>query len=309
MSHDLRPPAPASVPNVEDGPDTWLGVPKLLTSSAKPEACLVQIYPTGPGMGSRFALGDKSQTLGREQDCDVRLNDQSISRHHARIQAGPDGHFVVDLASTNGTFVNDQRVRTAPLRDGNYLGIGNYIFRYLAGGNIESEYHEEIYRLTIIDGLTGIHNKRYLMEFLDRELSRSARHERPLAVILFDLDRFKEVNDRFGHLAGDKTLREVVGCVATAIRKEELFSRYGGEEFVIVLPETTREGALQVAERIRQLVEGYRFNYEGQSFEVTVSLGVAATLGGEAIDPVELIRQADANLYLAKSAGRNRLVG
>src|SRR5207237_10447404 len=139
---------------------------------------------------------------------------------------GPEGYYLEDLQSTNGTFLNDQPAAMSKLRDGDYLRVGNCIFRYLAGGNVEAEYHEEIYRLTIIDGLTGIHNKRYLLEFLDRELSRSARHQRPLSLILLDLDRFKEVNDRLGHLAGDKTLREVVACISTAIRKEELFSRY-----------------------------------------------------------------------------------
>src|SRR5947208_12516043 len=108
------------------------------------------------------------------------------------------------------------------LKDGDYLRVGNWIFRYLTGGNVEAEYHEEIYRLTIIDALTGIHNKRYLLEFLDRELSRSARHHRPLALLLFDLDLFKAVNDEIGHLGGDFTLRELAGCLKNAIRKEEL---------------------------------------------------------------------------------------
>jgi diguanylate cyclase (GGDEF)-like protein len=232
-----------------------------------------------------------------------------VSRRHARIQGGAEGHFALDLQSTNGTFVNDQPASTTKLKDGDYLRVGNWIFRYLAGGNLEAEYHEEIYRLTIIDALTGIHNKRFMMEFLDRELARSARHQRPLAIVMFDLDHFKSVNDRFGHLGGDYTLRELANCVKTAIRREELFARYGGEEFAVVLPETTQIGAMELAERIRQLIESHGFEYEGKPFHITISLGVYVTTGDASLTPSDLIREADLNLFNAKNAGRNRVSG
>ena len=185
---------------------------------------------------------DTPVVLGRGNDCDIRINDHSVSRRHARIQPGADGYYAVDLQSTNGTFVNDVPASICKLKDGDYLRVGNCIYRFLAGGNVEAEYHEEIYRLTIIDALTDIHNKRYLLEFLDRELSRSARYARPLALIMFDIDRFKAINDELGHLGGDFTLRELAACVKGSVRKEELFARYGGEEFAIVLPETNLEG-------------------------------------------------------------------
>src|SRR5262249_26417075 len=190
---------------------------------------------------------------------------------------------------------------------GDYLRVGNCIYRFLAGGNVEAEYHEEIYRLTIIDALTDIHNKRYLLEFLDRELSRSARYTRPLALILFDIDRFKTINDELGHLGGDFTLRELSAIVKGSIRKEELFARYGGEEFAVVLPETTRDGAVQAAERIRSLVEKHSFQYEGKAYPVTVSVGLATTTGDDTLTPSEIIRQADEKLYQAKNEGRNRV--
>jgi diguanylate cyclase (GGDEF)-like protein len=186
--------------------------------------------------------------------------------------------------------------------------VGNHIYRFLAGGNVEAEYHEEIYRLTIIDALTDIHNKRYMLEFLDRELSRSARYARPLALILFDLDRFKSINEDLGHLGGDFTLRELAAVVKSHVRKEELFARYGGEEFAIVLPETTLEGSIQVAERIRDHVEKHLFQYEGKAYPVTISVGLAATSGGEVLTPSDLIRQADEKLFQAKHEGRNRVV-
>jgi diguanylate cyclase (GGDEF)-like protein len=269
------------------------------------EACLVHIYPTGPGMGSRYPLGDTPVVIGRGNESDIRINDNSVSRRHARIQPGADGYYAIDLQSTNGTFVNNMPASMYKLSDGDYLRVGNCIYRFLDSGNIEADYHEEIYRLTIIDGLTDIHNKRYLLEFLDRELARSGRYNRPLALLLFDIDHFKGINDQMGHLGGDFTLRELATRVKGSIRKEELFARYGGEEFVVVLPETTREGAIHIAERIRGLVEAQPFAYENRDYRLTVSIGVATTTGEEDLTPAELLRRADERLYQAKREGRN----
>jgi diguanylate cyclase (GGDEF)-like protein len=293
---------------MEKTTETWVTAPERLVSATRRDACVVHIYPVGPGMGTRIALGENPLVLGRGNDCDIRINDHSVSRRHARIQPGADGYYAVDLQSTNGTFVNDVAASICKLKDGDYLRVGNCIYRFLAGGNVEAEYHEEIYRLTIIDALTETHNKRYLLEFLDRELSRSARYGRPLAVIMFDLDRFKTINDDLGHLGGDFTLREVAASVKTCVRKEELFARYGGEEFIIVLPETQLPGATVVAERIRSLIEQHSFQYEGKTYAVTVSLGVAATNGDRPLTPFELIGEADEKLFQAKREGRNRVV-
>ncbi len=288
--------------------DTWVTVPERPVSSISRDACLVHIYPTGQGMGTRYSLTDTPLVIGRGSDCEIRINDHSVSRRHARVQPGAEGYYAVDLQSTNGTFVNDVPASMHKLKDGDYLRVGNCIYRYLAGGNVEAEYHEEIYRLTIIDALTEIHNKRYLLEFLERELARTTRYRRPLALILFDLDLFKKINDEFGHLGGDFTLRELAACVKAVIRREELFARYGGEEFGVVLPETTQEGAVQVAERIRSMVEKHPFQFEGRPYNITISLGVLTTTGEEDLTPSELIRQADEKLYQAKRDGRNRVI-
>ena len=288
--------------------DTLCTPPRAV--SAIREACLVHIYPSGPSMGKRYPLSMTSSLLiGRSSDCAILIEENSVSRKHARIDPTPEGYYASDLGSTNGTFVNDAPVMRHPLGDGDYLRVGNCIYRFLAGGNIEAEYHEEIYRLTIVDGLTEIPNKRYLTEFLNRELSRSMRHHRPLAVILFDIDRFKSINDRLGHLCGDHVLRELAFRLRDVIRAEELLARYGGEEFVAVLPESTREQALVVAERLRALVADAPFRFDGEVIPLTVSLGVAAVEGGEAIEPHEILQQADDRLYEAKDAGRNRVAG
>src|SRR5207249_1855691 len=246
--------------------ETWVTAPERPVSISSRNACLIHIYPTGPSMGARYAISDKPLVIGRASDCEIRINDHSVSRRHARIQPGADGYYAVDLQSTNGTYVNDLPASMYKLKDGDYLRVGNCIYRFLVGGNVEAEYHEEIYRLTIIDALTDIHNKRYLMEFLDRELARSGRYNRPLALLMVDIDRFRTVNEDLGHLGGDFTLREIAARIKGNIRKEELFSRYGGEEFAIVLPETNRDGATLLADRLVRVVNQQLFQYDDKSY-------------------------------------------
>jgi len=293
--------------SIEKVTETWTCSPERPISLSSRNACLVHIYPTGPTMGSRYTLGEQPAVIGRASDCDIRITDHSVSRRHARIQPGADGYYAIDLQSTNGTYINDIPASMYKLKDGDYVRVGNCIYRFLIGGNVETEYHEEIYRLTIIDGLTEVHNKRYLMEFLDRELARSSRHSRPLSLIMLDIDRFKSINDEFGHLGGDFTLRELANRMKGNIRKEELLARYGGEEFACVLPETTLEGALVVADRILKVIEKAPFTFEGKTFNVTISGGVVTTQGEPDITPIELIRRSDAMLYRAKNEGRNRI--
>ena len=292
--------------------DTVIQRPDEMPASSSREACLIHIYPTGPWIGQRYALSEKPIVIGRGEDCGIRVLDTSVSRRHVRLETIGADLIVLDMQSTNGTYVNDrQSVAGQPiqLRDGDYLRVGNCIFRYLASGNVEADYHEEIYRLTIVDALTQISNVRYFHEVLEREVLRTVRHNRPLSLLLFDIDRFKLVNDQLGHLGGDFTLRELTGCVRKVVRREDLFARYGGEEFAIILIETGHDDALIAAERIRQLVEQHTFHFDDRDFQLTISVGIAeCPLDGTAT-PREILRWADENLYAAKRAGRNRVVG
>jgi diguanylate cyclase (GGDEF)-like protein len=260
-------------------------------------------------MGRRYPLGVESLLLGRGDESDIRIQDNSVSRRHARVEPASEGFYVVDLQSTNGTFVNDRQIECpVRLKDGDYIRVGNCIYKFLTGGNIEAHYHEEIYRLTIVDGLTDIHNQRYLLEFLDRELARSIRHSRPLSLLMFDIDRFKAVNDQYGHLCGDFVLREMSHRIMGQVRREDLFARYGGEEFCLVLVETRLAEAAEVAERVRSSVAVQPFKFEGEELPITVSVGVAGSGGGETgLTAAELVRRADERLYKAKNAGRDRV--
>ncbi|HET6611947.1 MAG TPA: GGDEF domain-containing protein [Kofleriaceae bacterium] len=266
------------------------------------------IYPPGPDMGRRWPLTTDEVVIGRGGDCDIMIDRDSVSRKHARVYLVGGRWHVEDLGSTNGTYINDTLVRCSQLSDSDHLKVGSALFKFLTGSGVETSYYEEIYRMTIIDGLTGAHNKRYFLEFIEREIARCSRYGRPLSLLMFDIDHFKDINDTHGHLTGDYVLREMSRRLLARIRKEELLARYGGEEFAAVLPETDHQGAMKFAETIRQLVGSDPFEYEGESFPVTVSVGVA-TLDGVTADANTFIKVADDNLYRAKHGGRNIVVG
>jgi diguanylate cyclase (GGDEF)-like protein len=272
------------------------------------EACLVLIYPPGPDMGKRFPLTRSEIVLGRGADCDIQVDRDSVSRRHARVFRDGEAWMVEDLGSTNGSYVNDVPVQRSVLRDADFLKIGAAIFKFLTGAGVEASYHEEIYRMTIVDGLTGAHNKRYFLEFLERETARCARYKRPLSLLMFDIDHFKAINDTHGHLTGDYVLKEMARRLLGRIRREELMARYGGEEFAAVLPETDHAGAMTFGEQLRAIVADDQFEYEGDKFTVTISIGIATTEGQD-IDTASFIKLADDNLYRAKREGRNRVVG
>jgi len=268
--------------------------------------CLIQIY--GKHLGRKYDLYDPIVTIGRDPKNTIVLDSDSVSRRHAVIELSDQGRLVRDMDSTNGSYLNDIQVRSAVLGNGDLVKVGDTIFKYLSGANIESLYHEEIYNMTIHDGLTQIPNKRFFTDHLEKEFSRAKRYGRELTVLMFDLDHFKNVNDTFGHLSGDYVLKELATILKKRIRKEEMFARYGGEEFVVVLPESDLETAIQFGEILRGLVDNHDFEFENHPIKVTISVGVGA-ITDEVTSATDLIKVADVNLYKAKDGGRNRVVG
>ncbi|MFO0661691.1 MAG: GGDEF domain-containing protein [Polyangiaceae bacterium] len=184
--------------------------------------------------------------------------------------------------------------------------MGGLIFKFLSGEDVESQYHEEIYRMTIVDGLVQIYNKRFMYEALEKEIVRARRHVRDLCVVMFDIDYFKKINDHYGHLAGDHVLKELARVVQGRIRRDEVFARYGGEEFAMILPETSLQGATAFCESIRKIVEAHKFVFQGETIAVTISLGAALLLDSDR-SGTDIIKRADEKLYEAKRAGRNRV--
>ena len=270
--------------------------------------CLVVIYTKEPTLlGKRFVLDNNPTRVGRGADNQIVLDGDSVSRRHAHFEQRGSPWLIVDDGSTNGTYCNDEQIsRDVVLKNGDRVKIGPTIFKFLSGADVEAQYHEEIYRMTIIDGLTQIHNKRYLYEALEREMIRGRRHERDLAILMFDIDHFKRINDLHGHLAGDFVLKELARIVQSRIRRDEVFARYGGEEFAIILPETSLEGAAALAETLRQKVAEHLFVFQADSIRVTISIGGALLRDGDR-GGTELIKRADERLYVAKNSGRNRV--
>src|SRR3989449_8840777 len=277
------------------------GLPKV---NGTARTCLVEIY--GPSLGRTVPLEGPITMLGRAADCNLVLELDNVSRQHCAVHAREDGHVVRDAGSTNGTFVNDEELDGERLlRAGDLLRVGSVVFKFLAAdhsGGVEAQYHETIYRLTITDGLTQLYNKRYLVEFLQREMARAVRHHRPLSVLLLDIDHFKQVNDKHGHLAGDFVLRELAAILRERTRREECLARYGGEELCFVFPEATRDDSLRRGDELRRVCESHVFVYDGVRIPVTFSAGVAEIATHSV--PLELLKAADEKLYEAKRSGR-----
>jgi diguanylate cyclase (GGDEF)-like protein len=160
--------------------------------------------------------------------------------------------------------------------------------------------------MSVTDPLTGMYNRRYIVDHLDRELKQSKRTNQPLSLIMADLDNFKNYNDRHGHIAGDEALKELGGLLAYSIRETDVVARYGGEEFLIFLNHTDKDGAVKTAEKLRLAVEERIFDLKGEKTRITISLGISSSPeDGTSFD--ELVDAADRALYHAKDMGRNKV--
>ncbi len=275
------------------------------------KACLVTIG--GYEVGRVIPLDNRPAVIGRNPDCDVVFQDEGISRYHAEVYAIEADHIVVrDLGSTNGTFVKGQRIKEAVLNEGDKLLVGRRIvLKFTFQDVFEENYQQELYESSNRDGLTGIYNRKYLVQKMIADLSFARRHRIPFSMLLFDIDHFKTVNDTYGHQSGDEVLKAVTRAVVQAVRTEDIVARYGGEEFAVIAQGTDAEGARVLAERIRRQIAEQRVMTEDGSntrIRVTASVGVT-TVGPEVVtDSAEVISQADKNLYKAKQQGRNMVI-
>ncbi len=269
------------------------------------DACLVIIR--GPRLGSRVVLGDRPVVLGRSVESDFQISERSISRRHCRIYREAGRFWVEDLNSTNHTFLNDEMTDRAPLRDGDHVRLSQTVLKFVDEGNIDAGYHSELHESTIRDALTGLYNRRHAMAVLKTEVAKARRDkDRDLAIMILDLDYFKEINDEFGHLSGDGVLKKMAAIAEERVRASDTLARIGGEEFAVILPDTTADDARKIGESIRRSVEAETFLVGGQRRTVTLSGGIAAW-SDQLEDMSDLLRLADSRLYQAKSAGRNRI--
>ncbi len=295
----------------EEQERTSTAVPRLTRSSEKHAFFLVL---SGPQFGDIFPLvAGRELVIGRRDDCDVQIRDEGVSRRHAAVEVLGEGAQLKDLGSANGTWVDGKREASARLADGTRVQVGGQTtLKFIWADELEARYQMKLAEGAVVDPLTGLHNRRHFEERLGSELAAAQRHGRPVSLLLCDVDHFKRINDEFGHLAGDETLKMVSFVLRGAVRKEDVLARYGGEEFVVVARETPLDGAQSLGERIRRAVQKSRCAWQGHDLGVTVSIGVTVSVGLAEFVPGrterELIESADRALYLAKQAGRNRVV-
>jgi len=231
----------------------------------------------------------------------------SLSRKHARLRYSGAVVTIEDLGSTNGTYVNGQPIHgRAILRSGDRFQTAAVHFKFLHEQDVESAYHLAIYELVARDGLTEIYNKRKYEEEVQREFARAVRHKRPLSLIIFDLDEFKQINDTYGHLCGDFVLKQVASLAKDLVRPEQVLARVGGDEFVILAPETGTAGAETMAIKLRDHVIGLDHRYGDLRISISCSFGIAE-LTESMTTPQDLYHAADSALLLSKRNGRNRV--
>lgn len=271
-------------------------------------ACFLVI--AGKQTGAMVKLETKEMTIGRSEEASFQIDDESVSRQHAKITRLPDESVAVeDLHSTNGTFCNGERIEARVLQDGDKIQIGSTtIIKFSYQDSTEEEFQRHQYDSAMRDPLTHCFNKRFFLDRLPREWAFAKRHSKPLSIALLDIDHFKIINDTHGHLAGDRVLRMLGSLLEKKLRAEDIFVRYGGEEFALIMRETPLPNALLAAERIRRIAEEAAFVHEGKKLPLTISIGVA-TGPAPGIDSLQgLLKTADTNLYRAKQTGRNRVV-
>ncbi len=255
---------------------------------------------------------EETVMLGRSPECTFAFDDASLSRVHARVMRVGAEYFLRDEGSRNGTFVNNIKLeRPQALRNGDRIQLGlSTLLRFSLADAEEEAALRKVYEAAILDGLTGIYNRKYFEDRIVTELSHAQRHGTPLAVVISDVDHFKKVNDTYGHLAGDAVLVRVAALLKETVRPEDVLARYGGEEFVILLRGATSQDALALAERVRANIEGATILFDGTPIRITSSGGVASTADpGQAAERAALLHAADSRLYQAKQSGRNRVIG
>ncbi|MBV9946479.1 MAG: GGDEF domain-containing protein, partial [Myxococcales bacterium] len=290
--------------------EALIAMPAAMAPRQSPRAVLTVV--SGPNTGRVFSVNDGETSIGRGREASIRIDDPGASRKHARIVSEGSHHFLEDLQSTNGTFVAGRKIQRVELASGDRIHIGPNIVVSFAIVDAQAErLAHQLYESSVRDPLTRAHNRRYLVERVASEIAYARRHASSLSLILFDLDHFKRVNDTYGHLAGDDVLRETAALVGRLIRAEDVFARFGGEEFVVLVRGISHANVGRFAERLRAAVERLEVPSEDTVLRVTISLGFASIdeLADPERTPEALMRLADERLYRAKSDGRNRVCG
>ena len=270
------------------------------------EAYLIVL--AGGGVGEMWKLQRERTVIGRGASADVRVLDEGISREHCEVLRQGDRVILRDLKSTNGTFCRGLRVDEQDLSDGDKILVGSgTVLKFTYHDKLDEDFQRQMLDSALRDDLTKAFNKRYFQDRVESEYAYAIRHNLATALISFDLDHFKQVNDSYGHPAGDQVLAELAKVVFGTIRVEDVFARVGGEEFSIICRGADLLQGKIVAERIRAAVEKHKVAWGDRTIPLTVSVGVAAVPSPSIKSPIDFIAAVDEMLYQAKRTGRNRV--
>jgi diguanylate cyclase (GGDEF)-like protein len=282
---------------------------RLGTLRVRDRAVLTQM--TGLEAGRVCEIVIAEATFGRSTECTHAFDEASLSRVHARLAKEGGAYVLYDLGSRNGIFVNDAKVEKHTLHDGDRVRLGTAVtLRFQLVDEQEKQTLVRVFESSVKDGLTGAWNRKYLDERLRGEVAFATRHRTAFSIVMTDIDHFKKINDTYGHPAGDEVLRVTSALMRAAIRTEDILGRYGGEEFVVVARGADLKAAVQLAERLRVIIERRPVEADGVTIARTISAG-AASLECCGPEPTveKLVSIADDRLYRAKEGGRNRVCG
>jgi two-component system cell cycle response regulator len=266
------------------------------------------IVLAGTSMGAMHLLEKPVTLIGRAEKADLRIIDDGISREHSRVLREANKLILEDFGSTNGTYCNGVRVTRQELAEGDKIMIGtSTILKFTFHDQIDEVFQQQLTESALRDPLTKSYNKKFFLDRIQNEFTYAERHRLSLALLFLDIDRFKSINDTYGHPVGDFVLQELAGLMAKSLRTEDVLARYGGEEFAVVCRGLDLEPAKMLAERIRRGIEQHRFENGDNVIPVTVSIGVARAPDPRMRNASDLVVAADECMYLAKRSGRNRV--
>ena len=262
--------------------------------------------------GKIFILKNRKITIGRSEDNDIVLHDPRASKHHCEINIDMSGDLkvdvitIADMFSTNGTFLNGKVVEHSILQFGDKIGLGSSILLFNSSDEVEEIYQSTLFDIATIDSLTCLFNRRYILNDMENQVKLAKRYKKHFSLILFDIDDFKIINDSFGHQSGDEYLKLVTAKIYEGLREQDKAGRVGGEEFLVILPETDAKGAEVLANRIRENIENTVLTYKKNRIKATVSAGVME-FSHESVGTENVFEIVDAALYKAKEQGKNKV--
>lgn len=283
---------------------------KKVTHNSVWTACIVVLK--GTEVGNKVLLNKNEITIGRAKNADLCLTRGDVSRTHAVIQRINEQEFLlIDKDSMNGTLVNAQEIHRTVLKDQDVISIGDSELKFLASDNPEQSYYEGLYKRLSLDKVLRIHNKYYFLSKLDDELILSQQHDSHLSLVLFEVDDFKEINESYGHQAGDAALIHLAEICKNTINESDFLCRYSVEKFAIIMPNTSEQAAYALSLSLQTQINSSPITYADVTIDLTVSIGVTNYIPNSMTQSFTkglLISQAEKAMYISKRNTDNNKV-